>query len=127
MNTITVKQLLINKLLTSSDLQEEVKSYIFLDITYVNTRNIKNKLILGLNLKLDYWQSPLGEEHWALCYGFEVQFQCESCLDCGGYTFIGNQIVYTNIAPRALCCCPGFQEYYQNNISVINAPLNIYM
>jgi len=120
------KQLLINCLLEDRgcfDLRHEVKSYLFMDEVQKTSLQRKNNLIKGIKCFINRWQD---EGHWATTYLYQINVQCISCLECGGYSFIGNPYMYVHVAPRALCNCAGFDQYYQENISSIIQPLTIY-
>jgi hypothetical protein len=123
---LMTKQLIINSLRIPHDMRDEIKSYIFVDIVYANSRKRKNKLILGLEMCLKYhpWNNNAGQ--WMVSYGYEVLIKCETCDFCGGYRFIEMVNIFTNIAPRAICSCDGFEEYYRLNLDYIDdVPLNL--
>jgi hypothetical protein len=126
MSSIITKQLIINSLRIPGVIQDDIKSYIFVDIVYANSRSKKNKLILGLQLCLKYhhkWTN--GEGQWSVSYGYEVLIKCETCDFCGGYRYIDLVNIFTNIAPRAICSCGGFEDYYLLNLHYIDVPLNL--
>ena len=115
MSSLITKQLLINSLAFPSVIQDEVKSYIFVDIVYAISRKRKNELIIGLQICLKYhpWDDD-NEGFWGLSYGYEVLIKCETCRSCGGYinieminryTISYRAQVYT-ISPRVICSCP---------------------
>lgn len=127
MEIIIEKGILINKLLWNKNceyLNEELKSYLFIDYVQARARFLKKRLITHMKIGLRY---TIEGNHWCLSFMYNVQLQCCSCLDCGGYEMIGRSDVYVNAAPRCFCSCPGFQEIYQQNINILNAPLEIYM
>lgn len=129
MTTILSKQLLINCLLEDKgcfDLRDEVKGYLFIDEVHRTSIQRKNRLIQGIKCFIHRWQDPEDLGHWATTYLYQINVQCISCLECGGYSFINNPELYINIARRALCNCAGFDQYYQENISIIVQPLEIY-
>ena len=121
------KQLLINKLLNNKncfDLHHDIKEYLFVDYIYSETRIKQKKLIFNLNQSLN----RLKEEeygYWSLRYGYDIQLAATQCLTCGGFEFISGP-GFQNVAPRALCCCPGFREYYLEEIAHWNEPLLIF-
>ncbi len=127
MSYLITKQLLINSLKIPADMLYQVKSYIFVDIVYANSRSKKNKLILGLQLCLKYHHKCTnGEGQWTVSYGYEVLIKCETCDFCGGYRSIDLVNIFTNIAPRAICSCDGFEDYYLLNLDYIHdVPLNL--
>jgi hypothetical protein len=121
------KQLLINKLLNNKkcfDLNHEIKEYLFVDFIYSDARIKKNSLIFNLNQGLTRIKD---EEfgYWALRYNYDIQLAATQCLTCGGFEFISGPL-FQNVAPRALCCCPGFREYYLQEIAHWNEPLLIF-
>lgn len=111
------KQLLINKLLNNKncfDLHDDIKEYLFVDAIYSDADITKKSLIL--NLKQVLVRSPDDEDgYWRLSYGYEnIQLAAEHCLTCGEFTYIeGSEFI--NVAPRAICNCPGFRRYAQIN------------
>lgn len=126
--SLVEKKLIVNKLLEIKNceyLNDELKSYLFLDKIQSRTRVQKKKLIEYLQFGLRY---SIEDNHWCLSVAYDVQLQCCTCVDCGGYEMIGSFDVYRNAAAKCLCSCPGYQEIYQENINVIDdAPLAIYM
>lgn len=121
------KQLLINKLLNNKkcfDLHNEIKEYLFIDYIYSEARIKKNSLIFNLNQGL----SRIKDEefgYWALRYNYDIQLAGTQCVMCGGFEFISGP-GFLNVASRALCCCPGFREYYLQEIAQFNEPLLIF-
>ena len=119
------KQLLINKLLNNKncfDLHHYINEYLFVDSIYSDARITKKSLILNLNQSLVYLNDEDDDGYWRLSYGYEnIRLAAQQCLTCGGFrfTFIQGQEF---VAPRALCCCPGFREYYLQNL---NYPLQL--
>ena len=126
--SIIQKQLLIQSLFDSKncrDLQNDICEYLFIDNIQVSARKNKKKLIEGLNTYLERI-SDNTDPHWYIGYGFELQFQCIQCLECGGFKLSG-VLNFDKIASRALCSCPGFHEYYEQYIIHLNQPLQIFM
>ena len=108
------KQLLIDKLLNNKncfDLHDDIKEYLFVDSIYSEADITKKSLILNFNQVLV--RLPDDEDgYWRLRYGYEnIQLAAEQCLRCGGFKFIQEPQIMS-VAPRALCCCRGFREYY---------------
>ena len=113
------KQLLINKLLNNKncfDLQDDIKGYLFGDSIYSEAHITKKSLILNFNQVLV--RSPDdGDGYWRLSYGYEnIRLAAEQCLTCGEFKFI-QEPRFINVAPRALCNCPGFREYYLQHLN----------
>ena len=106
------KQLLINKLLNNKkcfELQDNIKGYLFVDSIYSEAHITKKSLILNFKQVLTRLPDD-GDGYWRLSYGYEnIQLAAEQCLTCGGFKFTEEP---KNVAPRALCNCPGFREYY---------------
>ena len=121
------KQLLINKLLnnkTCFDLHHDLKEYLFIDYIYSDARIKKKSLIFNLNQNLS--RLPDDEYgYWRLRYGYDIQLNATQCITCGGFEFIAGP-GFLNVAPRALCCCPGFREFYLAEIENWNQPLLIF-
>lgn len=123
MNAIIQKQLIINSINVPQELADIIKSFIFYDRVQSRARKYKNILI-----ELLYYTNYEEEEgHVSIRVFYESQFQSVFCNICGGYEFVGDPILYQNIAHSALCCCDGFQEVYNHNIHILNQPLQIYM
>jgi hypothetical protein len=118
------KQLLINKLLNNKkcfDLHDDIKEYLFVDSIYSDADITKKSLMLNLNQCLTRFPDD-GDGYWRLSYGYEnIQLNASQCLTCGGFEFIAGP-GFRNVAPRALCCCPGFREYYLQHL---NHPLTL--
>lgn len=120
------KQLLINKLLNNNkcfDLHDDIKEYLFIDSIYSDAHIIKKGLILNLYQRLIRLEDEDEDGFWKLHYGGydNIQLYALQCLACGGFKFIQGP-EFRNIAPRALCCCPGFREYYLQHL---NHPLEL--
>ena len=119
------KQLLINKLLNNKkcfDLQDDIKGYLFVDSIYSEAHITKKSLILNLKQTLVYLNDEDDDGYWKLSYGYEnIRLAAEQCKKCGGFKFIAGP-EFRNVAPRALCCCPGFREYYLQHL---NHPLTL--
>ena len=119
MSSLITKQLIINSLRIPSVIQDEVKSYIFIDIVYAISRKRKNELITGLKICLKYHPCEDNEGLWGLSYGFEVLVKCGTCRSCGGYVLVEMINRYTishrahmyTIAPRAICSCPAVVDF----------------
>lgn len=135
-DSIINKQLIIKKFTDNkrcSDLQNEIYEYLFLDKIQVKARKNKRILIECMNRYLDRIEEE-GECMWGIRYCFEQQLQATQCLKCGGYIFIGSTLFY-NVARRALCCCSGYNEFYERQIAlfqyyernIANQPLQIFM
>jgi hypothetical protein len=107
------KQLLINKLLNNKncfDLHDDIKEYLFVDSIYSEAHITKKSLILNFNQVLTRLPDD-GDGYWRLSYGYEnIHLAAEQCLTCGEFKFI-QEPRFINVAPRALCSCPGFREY----------------
>jgi len=121
------KQLLINQLLNNKkcfDLHNCIKEYLFVDSIYSAARIKKNSLIFNLNQGLTHIKD---EEYgyWALRYNYDTQLAATQCIMCGGFEFISGP-GFQNVASRALCSCPGFREYYLEQIAHLNEPLLIF-
>ena len=115
------KQLLINKLLNKKkcfDLHNDIKEYLFLDSICSVARITKKSFILNLNQTLiRLYDDDDDDGYWRLRYGYEnIQLSAEQCLTCGGFKFIAGPL-FENVAPRALCSCPGFREFYLQQIA----------
>jgi hypothetical protein len=115
-----IKLLLINSLQIPVDMQNHIKDLLFIDKIQVTTRNNKNYLISNLKNKLVCFTCDSG--FWSLLYRFERNLQADFCIICGGYSFVSNIISYQNISRSAVCSCQGFEERYQQNAEVFNAP-----
>jgi hypothetical protein len=106
------KQLIINKLLNNKncyDLHNDIKEYLFIDSICSVARITKKSFILNLNQTLTRLADD-DDGYWRLRYGYEdIQLSAEQCLICGGYKFISGP-GFLDVAPRALCCCPGFRH-----------------
>ena len=119
------KQLLINKLLNNKncfDLQDDIKEYLFVDSIYSDADITKKSLILNLNHLTRLPDD--GDGYWRVSYsyGYEnIELNASQCLTCGGFEFIQGP-EFRNVAPRALCNCPGFREYYLEHL---NHPLTL--
>ena len=57
--------------------------------------------------------------NWFLRYGYEIYFDCINCVLCGGFKYITPHL-HIEVAPRTLCSCPGFQEDYSQEITMLN-------
>lgn len=118
------KQLLINKLLNNKncvDLQDDIKSYLFVDFIYSEAHITKKSLILNLNQCLTRLPDD-GDGYWRISYRYDnIQLNASQCLTCGGFEFIAGP-GFRNVAPRALCCCSGFREHYLQHL---NHPLTL--
>ena len=128
-NIIVEKQLLVKSLLDErrcTDLRNDIYEYLFLDHIQVSARKNKKNLIEGMNRYLERIEDYDNDPHWAISYRYDVQLQAIQCLQCGGFEFIGG-IVFVNVAHRALCSCPGFREYYEEQLAIINQPLEMFM
>lgn len=113
MNSIDVfKQLIVNYLMNSKDLQEEVKSYIFYDKKEFESRHNKRGLINQFKLGLNYFPSIKG--HWALCYRYERQLQAVNCEFCGQFHIANNQDS-TTLPENMICNC--HEEYVEEIIN----------
>jgi len=121
MNTTINKQLLINSLIIPYDIQEQIKSFLFLDRITSEARQNKDGLINNLKLGLGY-QCDDGEAHWALWYRYEIQFQAINCIRCGGYCSVADENIFIAIPMVAICSCQEFQDEIDENIQ----PLEIY-
>lgn len=122
------KQLLINQILNNKkcfDLNHEIKEYLFVDFIYSDSRIKKNSLIFNLNQSLTRTKDEEHYGYWALRYGYETHIAATQCIMCGGFEFITG-IAFQNVASRALCSCPGFREYYLQEIADLNEPLLIF-
>jgi hypothetical protein len=123
------KQLLINKLLNNKkcfDLHHDIKEYLFVDSIYSESRIKKKSLILNLDQSLTRLQNNHQYDgYWELRYGYDIQLSSTQCITCGGFEFIAGP-GFQNVAPRALCCCPGFREFYLEQIANFNEPLLIF-
>jgi hypothetical protein len=97
------KQLAINSLINSKDLQEEVKSFIFYDRKEAEAKRNKQGLINQLKLGLRYYPDNQGG-HWALNFRYERQLQAINCICCGQYHIANNQD-FTTLPARLLCNC----------------------
>ena len=137
LNAIIIKQLLVKNLFDNNrclDLQNEICEYLFLDKIQVEARKNKRILIECMNRYLDRFEDEDEENTWNIIYGYELQFRAIQCIKCGGYEFIGGPLL-ANIAPRALCCCPGYNEFYERQIAlyeyyeqnIANQPLQMFM
>ena len=121
------KQLLINKLLDNRrcfDLRNDIKNYLFVDHIYLDSRNKKNKLINNFNL-FSIRSDCEFSGNWVLRYSYDVYFDCINCILCGGFKYITPRL-HIQIAQRALCSCPGFQEEFSHEIYMLNQPLQIF-
>ena len=82
---------------------------LFGDSIYSEAHITKKSLILNFKQVLTRLPDD-GDGYWRLSYGYEnIQLAAEQCLTCGGFKFTEEP---KNVAPRALCNCPGFREYY---------------
>jgi hypothetical protein len=106
------KQLAINSLLNSSDLQEQIKQFVFYDRVEAESRRKKNKLIQEIKYGLSYCLEHF-DIHWSIAYDFNNEFMCwegQNCPCCGGYYIVGDEeasVAYPSIA----CQCDN--EYAQ--------------
>ena len=106
------KQLAINSLLNSSDLQEQVKQFVFYDKLEAESRRKKKLLIHEIKHGLQYSLEHFGI-HWSISHEFNGRFLCwegQNCPCCGGYYIVGHEeasIAYPSIA----CQCD--DEYAQ--------------
>jgi hypothetical protein len=101
-STDIFKQLTINSLINSRELQEEVKSFIFYDRKEKETRDKKRGLINQLNLGLNYY--PAIDGHWALSYRYERQLQAVNCICCGQF-HVANREDSSTLPESMICYC----------------------
>ena len=71
MSSLIAKQLLINSLEIPGVIQDEVKSYIFVDIIYANSRRMKNELILCMWLYSRYHPGEM-KGSTGISYSFKI-------------------------------------------------------
>jgi hypothetical protein len=99
------KQLVVNKLFSSNDLQNIVNSFIFYDAEFVKIKNLKRKIV-G---EITYHTFGLGE--WVIQCG-QRSIRGDNCLCCGNY-YIDDFV--NDIFPEyMLCSCDG--EYWEEMI-----------
>ena len=87
------KQLTINSLLDSGDLQLKVKEFVFYDRVEVEARRKKRKLVQEIKDGLRYSLENF-DTHWSISYDFNDEFMCwesQNCRCCGGYYIVGHE------------------------------------
>ena len=122
------KLLIINNLLNKRkcfDIHDEIKSYLFIDQIYSDARTHKKNFILNFDQYFMRLEDNEENGYWSIRYGIDINFECKQCILCGGFEFISGP-VFENVAPRALCSCPGFMEYYLQEIANLNELLFIF-
>ena len=122
------KLLIINNLLDKRkyfDIHDEIKSYLFVDHIYSDARTHKKNFILNFEQYFTRFEDDEVKGHWSIRYGNDINFECKQCILCGGFECIAGPL-FENVAPRALCSCPGFMEYYLQEIATLNEPLFIF-
>ena len=97
------KQLAINSLLNSTDLQEQVKQFVFYDRTEAEARRNKKGLINQLKLGLRYLPA-INYQNWLIGFRYEVQLQAVNCPCCGQY-IIANNEDFTTLGDSIVCKC----------------------
>jgi hypothetical protein len=70
--SLITKQLLINSLEIPDVIKEEVKSYIFVDIIYVNSRRMKNEFIICMWLYSRYHPGEEMKGSTGISYSFKA-------------------------------------------------------
>ncbi len=81
--TDVFKQMVVNRVLDSSDLQNIVKCFIFYDTQTAKTRRIKRAL--NNNLKLGLIYDNIYDVYWTLSYRYEIAINSANCMCCGNY------------------------------------------
>lgn len=104
-----VKQLIVNRLLDSSDLQNIVKSFIFYDIETAKTRRKKRGLINNLKLGLSY--NNVYTAYWTLSYRYEIAINSANCVCCGNY--------YSNADTNQTITCVCDADYVDTMLNYI--------
>jgi len=112
-----VKQVFINSFNLSSDLLNEIKSYLFYDvksweqISFIKNKKerichlFRNSTISRANPHDFFEDDPDTDEHWGFRvfddeheHGNNKQFQCVNCMRCGNYKVM-------NIIEKIMCQC----------------------
>jgi hypothetical protein len=100
------KQLAINSLLNSGDLQEQIKQFVFYDRVEVESRRKKNQLIKEIKYGLCYCLENF-DTHWSISYDLNDEFKCwesQNCRCCGGFYIIGDEVA-SEVNPSIACQC----------------------
>lgn len=97
------KQLVINSLVNSKELQEEIKSFIFVEQKQI-TKKIKDAMISDMNLNLKYWRAS---ESWGLAYCiWKKTIGGLMHNGCGNYCYLYSE---EKIPKCVKCKCPEMQ------------------
>jgi hypothetical protein len=104
----TFKQLVIQSLINSKDLQEEIMSFAFIDKKEYEekekTRSKKNKMVRDMNQNLEYHRGPGG--YWILVYRAHrrdaKEIGGQICGRCGHYYSCHNE---DELVGCVMCTC----------------------
>lgn len=113
-STDIFKQCVINSLITSEDLQYEIKMFLFYDINTAEAIRNKRGLINQLKLGLNYMPAING--HWGLSYRYEIQLQAINCICCGQFLSANNYNA-GDLPENMICHCD--EEYLYEIMSYI--------
>ena len=103
-STDVFKQLAINSLLISHELQEQVKQYVFYDKVESETRRKKGEVVSRIKSGLDYSSNPFNG-HWGISDDFsDVQLQAVNCSCCGQFHLANGEDAST-LHPAIICQC----------------------
>ena len=108
------KQLTINSFVIPTELQEQVKQFVFYDKVEAearrNKRGLNNQLRLGLtyvSIQLSYPHGHWGISYryeWGISYRYELQLQGINCPCCGNFRIANNEDI-TTMTPSIACHC----------------------
>jgi hypothetical protein len=97
------KQLAVNKLFSSDDLQNIVNSFIFYDAEFIKIKKLKKKIVGEIT------HYTLSSSDWVLQCG-RTNIQSSNCQVCGNY--IDDDDSFEDILPQCILCnCDG--EYLE--------------
>ena len=111
-STDIFKQLVINYLINSEDLQNEIKSFLFYDIKYAETKRNKRFLINQFNIGINYKQNIRNIwSSWTLTYRYEIILQAVNCNCCGQFHIANGKDI--NEIPDSMICNCNFEYIHE--------------
>jgi hypothetical protein len=106
-NSNIFKKLIVNSLVNSLDLQDEINSYLFYDAEESEARNktkiIKNKMINEFNLNLQFQRGPCND--WHVSYRRNKWIKGgQNCKRCGQFYWT-NELCEEEVPDIIACKC----------------------